>query len=179
MRYNAPLALNKNGALRIAFETGDMTESAPIAWQDIDGKRTAVDVAFQVRGQEVGFALGAYNPRHALTIDPSVVWNTFLGGSGSDAGNAIAVDGSGNIYVAGNSTATWGSPVRAYTSNSDVFVAKLNASTGGLTWNTFLGGSGADVGNAIAIDGSGNVVVTGSSAATWGSSRAGLYRHRQ
>ncbi len=168
LRYNAPLTLNKNGALSIAFETGVLTESTPIAWQDIDGKRSAVDVAFQVHGQEVGFTLGAHNPRHALIIDPSVVWNTFLGGSATDAGNAIAVDGSGNIYVAGTSSATWGSPVRAYTSNSDIFVAKLNAATGSLTWHTFLGGSGADVGNAIAIDGSGNVVVTGSSAATWG-----------
>jgi hypothetical protein len=168
LRYNAPLALNKNGALRIAFETGTLTESAPIAWQDINGKRTAVDVAFQVRGQEVGFKLGAYNPRHALTIDPSVVWNTFLGGSGSDNGSAITVDGSGNIYVTGSSTATWGIPVRVFASNSDAFVAKLDAATGSLIWNAFLGGSGADVGNAITVDGSGNVVVTGSSAATWG-----------
>ena len=37
LAYNTPLTINKNGALRIAFETGEMTESAPIAWQDING----------------------------------------------------------------------------------------------------------------------------------------------
>lgn len=169
LRYNAPLALQENGALHIAFETGALTESAPIAWQELNGQRVVVEVAFQVRGQDVGFTLGAYNPRHALTIDPTVVWTTFLGGTSSDAGNGMAVDGNGNVYVAGTSSATWGNPVRAYSSNSDSFVAKLDAATGSLTWNTFLGGSGADVGTAIAVDGSGNVYVTGSSAATWGS----------
>ncbi|MDD8026395.1 MAG: SBBP repeat-containing protein, partial [Acidobacteriota bacterium] len=98
----------------------------------------------------------------------NLTWNTFLGGSGSDFGNDIAVDGSGNVYVGGYSNATWGSPIRAYTSNYDAFAAKLD-SGGNLTWNTFLGGSGIDYGNGIAVDGSGNVYVGGYSNATWGS----------
>ena len=68
----------------------------------------------------------------------------------------------------GHSNATWGSPVRAYTAADDAFVAKLT-SAGALTWNTFLGGSGGDVGDGIAVDGSGNVYVAGYSDATWGS----------
>ena len=55
------------------------------------------------------------------------------------------MDGSGNVYVAGDSNATWGSPVRAYTAGLDAFAAKLTAA-GALTWNTFLGGSGDDAG---------------------------------
>ena len=74
------------------------------------------------------------------------------------------MDGSGNVYVAGYSSATWGSPVRAYTSpRYDAFAAKLT-SAGALTWNTFLGGSGVDSGDAIAVDGSGNVYVAGTAA---------------
>src|SRR6185295_4893356 len=73
---------------------------------------------------------------------------------------------SGNVYVSGYSTATWGSPVRAYTSGNDAFAVKLNSS-GALQWNTFLGGSGTEQGNAIAVDGSGNVYVSGLSTATW------------
>jgi predicted secreted hydrolase len=168
LRYNVPLTLNEDGTLTIAFDTGAMTESAPVAWQDINSQRMSVDVSFRVSGQEVGFALGSYNPRYALTIDPSLVWNTFLGGSDYDYGTGIAVDGSGNVYVTGSSYATWGSPVRAYT-GGDAFAAKLDSS-GGLTWNTFLGGSGGeDDGYGIAVDGSGNVYVTGKSDATWGS----------
>ncbi len=78
------------------------------------------------------------------------------------------MDGSGNVYVGGYSYATWGSPIRAYTSSADAFAAKLD-SGGNLTWNTFLGGSGYDFGNGIAVDGSGNVYVGGYSCATWGS----------
>jgi uncharacterized repeat protein (TIGR01451 family) len=81
----------------------------------------------------VGFAVGECDPSHALMIDPTLVWNTFLGGTGSDNGYAIAVDGSGNVYLGGYSDATWGGgecpgcPVRAYTSGYDAFVAKLGS----------------------------------------------------
>ncbi len=167
LRYNAPLTLNPNGTLSIAFETGTLTESAPIAWQNINGKRVSVDSSFRVRGQEVAFALGKYDPRHALTIDPSLTWHTFLGGSGNDWGRAIAVDGSGNVYVAGNSYGTWGSPVRIYKGDRDGFAAKLDGTSGNLLWNTFLGGSGVDAANGIALDGSGNVYVVGDSSAAW------------
>ena len=102
-------------------------------------------------------------------IDPPLIWNTFLGGSGTDIGASIAVDGSGNVYVAGWSGATWGSPVRAhYGSGDDAYAAKLD-NNGNLIWNTFLGGSGSESGACIAVDGSGNVYVTGNSSATWGS----------
>jgi|GEM_PF-1702642 len=103
-----------------------------------------------------------------LNGNGSLAWNTFLGGSGTDSGNGIAVDGSGNVYVTGYSTANWGAPQRAYSSGYDAFAAKLNSS-GGLTWNTFLGQSGTDTGSAITADGSGNAYVAGWSDGTWGS----------
>ena len=169
LNYNAPLTVNEDGTLSIAFETGVMTESAPIAWQEIDGERVPVDVSFQVSGKEAGFTLGAYDLRHSLTIDPNLTWNTFLGASGEDKGTGIAVDGSGNVYVTGVSNASWSNPVRAYSGGGvDAFVAKFST-TGSLTWNTFLGGSGSDQGTGIAVDGSGNIYVTGGSSATWGS----------
>jgi hypothetical protein len=153
LQYNVPVEIDSAGELVLSFETGQMKESAPVAWQDIDGRRVRVDVAFQqTNTQQVGFALGKYDPAYKLTIDPTLTWNTFLGGNGEDDALAIAVDGSGNVYVGGYSDATWGSPVRAYTSGLDAFAAKLD-SDGSLTWNTFLGGSGSDYGSAIAVGG--------------------------
>ena len=106
--------------------------------------------------------------------DGALQWTTFFEYS---IGSAIAVDGSGNIYVAGQSFSSWGCPgptnctVRPYTSGGaaqyDGFVAKLNPS-GVLLWNTFLGGTGNDWGNAIAVDGSGHIDVAGGSEAAWG-----------
>src|SRR5207248_2098788 len=103
-----------------------------------------------------------------LDASGNLMWNTFFGGTGHDEGYPIALDGSGNIYVAGASLATWGSPVNAFSGDNDAFVAKLD-STGNLTWNTFLGSSGTDFGYGLAVDGSGNVYVAGYSSATWGS----------
>jgi hypothetical protein len=102
-----------------------------------------------------------------LTTDGALTWNTFLGGSGNESGTGIAVDGSGNAYVAGSSDAAWGSPMRAYTPGVDAFAAKLTTD-GALAWNTFLGGSEYDDAQSIAVSEDGNVYVAGSSGGPWG-----------
>ena len=80
---------------------------------------------------------------------------------------AIAVDGSGNIYVAGWTESTWGTPIDPYAGGRDAFVAKLNSS-GERLWHTFMGSSGWDEALSVAVDGDGNVYVTGTSDASWG-----------
>ena len=102
-------------------------------------------------------------------LNPSGVlqWNTFLGSASNDDAESIALDGNGNVYVAGSSAQTWGAPVNPYAAKSDGYAAKLNTA-GALQWNTFLGAASADSAYGIALDGSGNVYVAGSSAGTWG-----------
>ena len=72
---------------------------------------------------------------------------------------SIDSDGSTNLYIAGLSYATWGSPVRAYTGDLDVYAAGFTTA-GVLQWSTFLGSSGMDLAYNIRDDGSGNAVVT-------------------
>jgi len=170
LRYNVPVYLDTFGNLIFKFKTGTMTASAPIAWQTIRGECVMVDVAFILDNLQstVSFSLGNYNSAFPLTIDPTLTWHTFMGSTGNDYGNAIAVDDTGNIYVAGTSEATWGSsPVIGHAGGGDAFVAKLNSS-GELQWNTFMGSAGGDHGKAIAVDSSGNIYVAGYSSATWG-----------
>jgi uncharacterized delta-60 repeat protein len=170
LRYNRPLTIDAQGNLIIAYNTGAMTESKPIAWQIVEGRKKPVMVAYNLQSEkELGFRVGDYDRKLPLVIDPSLTWNTFLGGSGYDMGWAMAVDTNGNVYMTGYSNAGWGSPVRAFTGGWDCFVAKL-AADGTLLWNTFLGGNGDyDYGQAIALDSSGNVYVTGGTNGTWGS----------
>jgi len=176
LRYNVPVRLESDGTLALAYASGWMRESAPVAWQEIGRLRVPVQVAFRLRvpqnateAQEVGFAPGAYDPAYPLFIDPMLTWSTFLGGSGDDEADSIAVDGNGNVYVTGFSEAAWqgtNPPVRGYTAGADTYVARLDSS-GALVWNTFLGGSGDDYEGFIAVDGNGNVYVAGSSSAAW------------
>jgi CSLREA domain-containing protein len=178
LKYNTPAQLVEDGTLRFAFETGFMTESAPDAFQDIDGKRAAVAVRFTLNEGLVSFDVGVYNSDHALTIDPVYVWHTFYGSSSNDFGYAITSDGSGNIYVAGTSNATWAGPggcstpgvspcpLNAYAGGTDIVVVKLN-SAGAYQWHTFFGSTSSDEGAAITSDGSGNIYVAGYSGATW------------
>ncbi len=173
LQYNVPISLDNSGSLGFEFENGILSASAPIAWQVIGGKTKPVDVAFRINANAeiplVSFQVGQYNPDYPLIIDPTLEWHTFMGGSGNDIINGIVLDGSGNIYVAGYSPSTWGSPLIPFAGGSyDIFIAKLN-NNGVRLWHTFLGSSGEDQGNDIVVDASGNLYVTGLSQATWGS----------
>ncbi len=116
----------------------------------------------------VGTAPGDSDPASPLVAAPTLQWHTFMGGSNNEWGKGIAMDGGGNAYVTGFSYATWGTPVNAHAGGKDAFIAKLNPS-GARQFHTFLGSADDDDGNAIAVDGSGNLYVAGTSDTTWGS----------
>jgi uncharacterized repeat protein (TIGR01451 family) len=95
-----------------------LTESAPRAWQTIQGKRVAVQAAWKLIGaNRLGVSLGAYDHALPVTIDPVLAYATHLGGStGQDLSlensfpadtfiSAIALDANGNIYVGGTTSA--------------------------------------------------------------------------
>jgi hypothetical protein len=95
----------------------------------------------------------------------SLVFSTYLGGSGTDHGYGISVDSSGNAFLTGWTDSTdFPTQAALQTSNaglSDVFVAKLDASGSSLTFSTYLGGSGYEEATGIAVDTSGNAYLTG------------------
>jgi hypothetical protein len=102
-----------------------------------------------------------------LSADGStLVYSTFLGGTGNDQGQDIAVDSSGNAYVTGITSSTnfptVSPPVQpANAGGSDAFVSKLNPAGSALVYSTYLGGKSSESGNAIAVDSTGNAYVTG------------------
>jgi gliding motility-associated-like protein len=102
----------------------------------------------------------------------AILWAKKAGGSGSDRGLAIDVDGSGNVYITGyfSGTAAFGSTSISSTGSQDIFIAKYNGA-GNLQWVNKAGGNQADRGNGISIDNSGNVAVVGEfkGTATFGS----------
>src|SRR5262249_28071522 len=98
-----------------------------------------------------------------LTASGAIAYSTYLGGNQEDQGSAIALDNSGNAYVAGFTSSTnfpTASPLQATYAGggNDVFVTKLTPA-GTLGYSTYLGGNGMDQGS-IAVDSFGNVYVT-------------------
>ncbi len=95
-----------------------------------------------------------------------LVYSTYLGGSGSEAALGIAVDGSGDAYVAGQTSSVDFPVVNAFqpylaSQQGNVFITKFDAAGSTLIYSTFLGGSGGDTGFGIALDANGNAYVTG------------------
>lgn len=107
-----------------------------------------------------------YDITKPLIIDP-LIWSTYIGGSSSEIARGISVDGSGNVYITGQSASinydiTPGVFQISYGGGTyDVFVSKINPSGNVLIYSTFIGGSNEDIGYGIVHDPSGNVFVCG------------------
>jgi hypothetical protein len=167
----ADLRLNGAGRLEVSTPYGGFQDAAPVAYQEMDGRRVPVDVHYALGDAATySFRLGAYDPALPLVIDPVVlVYCGFIGGSEYDQGRGIAVDASGNAYIAGHTKSDQATfpekvgPDLTYNGfNADAFVAKVNASGTALVYAGYIGGSDNDVGYRIAVDASGNAYVTGS-----------------
>jgi hypothetical protein len=90
----------------------------------------------------------------------TLVYSSYLGGTGDDEGQAIAVDSNGNVYIAGESSSTDFPGLPAFKGGAhDAFVVKLDAS-GTRQYSTFIGGTGDDDALGIALVG-GNAVIVG------------------
>jgi hypothetical protein len=165
------LSIAEDGSLVVDLgdEWGSLVDAAPIIYQEINGARTEVAGQFVlIDGHTYGFEIsGPYDPACELIIDPNLDWSTYFGGSANEFGFAITVDNSGNTFVTGETTSPgWVSGGFDVTpSGVDAFVMKVDPA-GSHVWSTYLGGSGLDAGYGIAIDPSGNPLVTGRAGST-------------
>ncbi|HYE16389.1 MAG TPA: SBBP repeat-containing protein [Pyrinomonadaceae bacterium] len=112
------------------------------------------------------------------TGSSSLAYSTFFGGTGADQVNAVLVDSAAtpNVYVAGTTSSaastfpvTAGSAQPALAGHSDAFFSRIDPSQAGaaaLAYSTFVGGGGAEDGNAIARDSSGRIYVAGRTQST-------------
>ena len=166
--------MNNQGELEVRTALGSFHDEKPGAYQETDGQIAEVPVDYELLPKtptapgQYGFRLGAYDPGKPLIIDPAIlVYAGFIGGSGDDRGNAIAVDADGNAYITGETNSSEltfpekAGPDKSYNSGVDAFVAKVDATGTALLYAGFIGGSGDDRGNGIAVDGAGNAYITG------------------
>ena len=166
--------INEQGDLQLKTAGGEVVLGKPVVYQRGVGKerqageagRRLIEARYVVKGErEVGFAVGRYDVKEPLIIDPVLRYSTYLGGIGDDIGNGIAVDAAGNAYVTGDTNSAnfpLVSSSQAFGGGYDAFVTKFSAAGNALVYSTYLGGSGGDFGRGIAVDAAGNAYVTGS-----------------
>jgi hypothetical protein len=171
------VVLAKSGVLEVNTPLGGFEDERPTAFQEIDGNRVDVPVAYALDRSEsgdsysLGFEVGAYDPRETLMIDPVVlVYCGYIGGKDIDGCSGIVVDKQGNAYLTGTTSSSEadGFPVKVgpdLTFNGgtwgDAYVAKVAASGASLIYCGFIGGTKGDSGGGIDVDGQGNAYITG------------------
>lgn len=158
--------LTAQGDLRLVIGGQAFYLRKPVAYQMIAGQRRPVAARFRRQGDAVSFALGAFDPNQVLTIDPVLSFSTYLGGTGNDQANAVAVDAAGDAYVVGTTLSTdfpvTTGVVQGKSAGSfDVFVSEVDPTGAKLLFSSYLGGTDDDEGTGVAVDGSGNIFVTG------------------
>jgi hypothetical protein len=161
--------------------------------QKIPGRYVLLEPEFQDHGFQssnarpqtrIGFQVAAYNSGKKVIIDPVLSYSTYLGGSDVEYASDIVVDASGDAYITGQTASidfpttvgvldtTCGTDsncnksLPGVFSGSDVFITKLNPTGSDLVYTTYLGGSGGETGNGLAIDVAGSAYVIGSTNST-------------
>ena len=156
--------IDSKGSLVFKFKGTQLIHQKPFAYQIVDGRKVAIKVRYvRVGKTRIGFKVGTYDQSKELIIDP-IIYSTYLGGSQQDLGKDIAVDSSGNIYLASfvNSTNFLDPELPGNGIDMrDTVVTKLNSSGTQVIYNTFLNGSNFDEPYAIDVDSFGNAYVGG------------------
>jgi uncharacterized repeat protein (TIGR01451 family) len=158
--------ISHTGDLLLKRGNVKVIQRKPNIYQDIDGERQMVEGHYSLSPRrEISFQIGSYDRTRPLVIDPTLVYSTYLGGGGDDSGSSLAIDNSGNVYVTGT-TASLNFPTKgpAFANNkglADIFVTRIDPTGANIIYSTYVGGSGLDRADGIAVDASGNAFVVG------------------
>lgn len=198
------------GAREASFEIAEYDASRPLVIDPIlsystylggSGDDNAVSIAVDARGHAyvTGSTVSTNFPTTADAMQPAnlggfgdafltklnrdgtgLVYSTYFGGTGSDAATDIALDPSGNIYIAGATQSadfpTTANSLQAFAGATDAFVAKFDSTGAILIYSTFLGGSGIDDALGLAVDPSGIVYLAGFTESTDFPTTAGAFQ---
>ncbi len=177
------LDIDPADGLRLETPLGTLHQPIGRCWQETgDGKVEQLDLCYiRIDDGRFGFMVPGRDPALALTIDPRLLWSTYLGGIGGgssvgDQARDVAIDTGGTVTVVGTTEGgpgdCGGFPVTPGTYQNtgplceDVFVTRFRQSDGVLIYSSVIGGIGQeDRAYAVAVDPLGRATVTGWTAA--------------
>lgn len=153
-----------------------LIQKRPIAYQlAADGAKIHVESRYAKNSDgSYGFALGPYDRRRELVIDPSFSFSLYLSGGSQDIAQAIGVDKSGFLYVAGTTFSTkfplTSAPIQSTNAGgTDIFFSKINPSAPAgkrVVYSTYLGGTANDTLGGMAVSANGDVYLTGTTGSS-------------
>jgi hypothetical protein len=165
------LRVAADGALVIDTAMGPIRQPMPRTWQvDAGGEMRPLRCEYRLLGpRRFGFVVPGWDRDSELTIDPGLIWSTFVGSKSLEVTSAVAVASNG-VTTAAGFTFSPGYPTvpgsfdRVGNGGADVIVTQLDPSGSNLISSTFLGGLGDDSAFGLHVDPKGVITVAGVSA---------------
>ncbi|HEY7068142.1 MAG TPA: SBBP repeat-containing protein [Chloroflexota bacterium] len=177
-------ALDDQGDLVLRAGAGELRQRKSVVYQEPDGRRQQIDARYLLEtlgGAQpsispllpvqvgpggavpvafaVNLALGAYDPRLPLVIDPVLAFTKQIGGSGDELATGVVTDVGGNAFITGQTTSVSGGGIHG-------FVTKVDIHGGTVAYTVAFGGSGVDAPNGIGIDSARNAYMVGATTSS-------------
>lgn len=165
------------GPDRIEVRTalGTLTETIPLAYQEVDGRRVPVDCRYRQLPDGIGFTLGPHDPALPLVIDPTLSFSTYSGSFANNFGYTATFDRDGFLY-SGSTAFGQGYPTTlgAYQvthaggnglfDGTDIALTKYDTTGTFLIWSTYLGGSSDELPHSLVVNGNDELFVFGTTS---------------
>jgi hypothetical protein len=171
------LSITPEGDLAFEFGSGRMVQNRPLIYQEdpVTSTRREIPGRYVLLARNVvGLRVDGYDRKRPLVIDPTLVYCSYMGGSGEDQITAVQLDSHGRLYVAGSTTtgdllATNNAYQTTAPSQTSAFVAIIDTVPGSgypVLYFTYLGGGGVEIPLSLAVDAQDNVYLTGTTTST-------------
>jgi hypothetical protein len=172
-KHSKNIKINTDGSVSIKTELGEIAEGVPVCWLNDHEKN--VDAGFIIQDNMLQFKLDNYDKSKTLTIDPTLIWSRYFGGSGNDDVRDISAYGDA-LYFVGSTQSTSGIAIPGFLvqtvhgGNYDSYLLSTDT-IGSATFCTYYGSTGNDYGYGSSIinyNGNTCVVMVGSTSSSTG-----------
>lgn len=175
------ISVDKEGDLIVRSDFGDIIESAPVAYQLIDGEKKEVRCKFVLNNDVMSFDLGKYDESIQLIIDPDLIFSSFTGATADNWGMTATPDTLGNLY-AGGIVFSAGYPFITGSYDAtfnggqiDMGISKFNETGTNLLFSTFIGGGRVETPHSLVVNEEDELYIFGTTSSFDFPATAGAY----